>query len=176
MQHVNVKIFAAQSDINLVDAIAVFHHWIQDNVAPELMIDVADYKHVPDGPGIMLIGHQADYSLDESGGRLGLLYNRKVKVEGDAQAALRQAFDSALSAARRLESEPVFAGKLRFDDGDVEIVINDRLVAPNTDATWDALSPEIDRFFTSLWGAGKVSLERRGEPRDRFTVGVKRKA
>ena len=176
MQHVNVKIFAAQSDIDLVDAIAVFHHWIQDNVVPELLIDVADYKHVPDGPGIMLIGHQADYSLDETGGRLGLLYNRKVHVDGGPQAALGQAFDSAVSAARRLEAEPVFAGKLKFDDGDVEIIINDRFVAPNTDATWDALQPEIARFFTTIYGEGKFTLERRGEPRDRFTVGVKRTA
>jgi hypothetical protein len=115
VQHVNIKIFADKADIDLVDAIPIFHQWIQDRVAPELLIDVADYKHVPDGPGIMLIGHEADYSLDETGGRLGLLYNRKVAVEGNAQAALSQAFDSALSAAKRLETTEPFAGKLHFD-------------------------------------------------------------
>lgn len=176
MQHVNIKIFAVRSDIDLVDAIPVFHRWIQDKVAPELLIDVADYKHVPDGPGIMLIGHEADYSLDESGGRLGLLYNRKASVKGDSHAALQQAFDSALAAARRLESESVFAGTLSFDDGDVEVVINDRLIAPNTDATWEALRPELECFFSSLYGQGNFTIERRGEPRDRFTAGVKRKA
>lgn len=175
MQHVNVKIFAVRSDIDLVDAIPVFHRWIQDKVAPELLIDVADYKHVPDGPGIMLIGHEADYSLDESGGRLGLLYNRKASVEGDSQAALRQALDSALTATRRLESEPEFAGKLRFDQGDVEVVINDRLIAPNTDATWEALRPELECFFSSIYGQDNFAIERRGEPRDRLTAGVKRR-
>lgn len=176
MQHVNIKIFADRADIQIGDAIAVFHQWIQDSVAPELMIDVADYKHVPDGPGIMLIGHEADYSLDETGGRLGLLYNRKAAVEGDAQTALRQAFDAALTAARHLEAAAPFAGKLHFDEGDVEVIINDRLIAPNTDATWDALSPEIARFFASVYGEGHVALERRGEPRERFRVGVQRKA
>jgi len=176
VQHVNVKIFADRADIRIEDAIAVFHQWIQDSVAPELLIDVADYKHVPDGPGVMLIGHEANYSLDETGGRLGLLYNRKAAVQGDAQAALRQAFDAAGNAAKLLEEAAPFAGKLHFDEGDVEILINDRLLAPNTDDTWEALSPEVERFFTSIYGEGRVILERRGEPRERFRVGVKRKS
>jgi hypothetical protein len=174
VQHVNIKIAADKADVNIADAIPIFHQWIQDGAAPELLIDVADYKHVPDGPGIMLIGHQADYSLDESGGRLGLLYNRKASVDGDAQAVLGQAFDAALSAARRLEATAPFAGNLHFDEGDVEVIVNDRLLAPNTDTTWEALRPEISRFFDRLYGAGNFTLERRGEPRDRFQVAVKR--
>jgi hypothetical protein len=176
IQHLNIKIFADLADIRIGDAVAVFHQWIQDGVAPELLIDVADYKHVPDGPGVILIGHEANYSLDETAGRLGLLYNRKVAVQGDAQAALRQAFDAALNAARLLEAAAPFAGKLHFDEGDVEIIVNDRLLAPNTDATWEALRPEVERFFGSVYGEGRVSLERRGEPRERFRVGVRRAA
>ena len=124
----------------------------------------------------MLIGHEANYSLDETGGRLGLLYNRKAAVQGDAQAALRQAFHAARNATKLLEAAAPFAGKLHFDESDVEIVVNDRLLAPNTAATWEILSPEVERFFTSVYGEGRVLLERRGEPRDRFRVGVKRKA
>lgn len=176
MQHVNIKIFADRADIRLEDAIPVFHQWIQDSVVPELLIDVADYKHVPDGPGVLLIGHEANYSLDQTGGRLGLLYNRKAVVEGDAQTVLRQAFDAALSAARRLETAAPFAGRLHFDEGDVEVLINDRLLAPNTDATWEALRPELERFFASVYGEGRFTLERRGEPRERFRVGVRRTA
>ncbi len=176
MQHVNIKLFADRADIQLGDAIAVFHQWIQDSVAPELLVDVADYRHVPDGPGVMLIGHEANYSLDETGGRLGLLYNRKAVIEGDAQAALRQAFEAAQHAAQQLESAAPFAGKLHFDEGDVEVIVNDRLLAPNADATWEALRPEIERFFASVYGADRVHLERRGEPRERFRVGVRRKA
>ena len=176
IQHVNLKIFADRTDIQIGDAVAVFHQWIQDGIAPELLIDVADYKHVPDGPGVMLIGHEANYSLDETGGRIGLLYNRKAAVQGDAQAALRQAFNAAWNAARLLEAAAPFAGKLHFDEGDVEIIVNDRLLAPNTDATWEALSPEVERFFASIYGEDRVILERRGEPRERFRVSVKRKA
>jgi hypothetical protein len=175
LQHVNVKIYAAQVDIDLVEAIPVFHRWIQDSAAPELLIDVADYKHVPDGPGVMLIGFEADYSLDLAGGRLGLLYNRKIAGDGDPQKALSQAYGAASRAAKLLESEEAFAGKLRFDYGDVAIILNDRLLAPNTDETWNRLKPEFERFFTPIYGDGSFTLERVGEPRDRFTVSIRRK-
>lgn len=176
LQHVNIKIFAKQADIDLVDAIPVFHRWIQESVRPELLIDVADYKHVPDGPGIMLIGHQADYSLDEIDGRLGLLYNRKVPIDADAQGALAQAFESAVAAAKLLEEELPFVGSLKFDYGDVAVIVNDRALAPNTEATLQALRPEIERFFAGVFGDGNFTLIHVGEPRDRFQVEVKAKS
>src|SRR5579862_2780362 len=141
VQHVNIKIFASKADVDLTDAIPIFHRWIQESIRPEILIDVADYRHVPDGPGVMLIGHQADYSLDEQDGRLGILYNAKNAVDGDAQAVLRQAFQSAVAAGMLLESESAFKGKLAFDAGDVEVIVNDRALAPNNDATWNALGP-----------------------------------
>jgi hypothetical protein len=173
LQHVNIKIFASKTDIDLVDAIAVFHRWIQDNTRPELLIDVADYKHVPDGPGIMLIGHEADYSLDEAEGRLGLLYNRKKVVEGDSQATLAQAYQSAVAACQLLEADPAFAGKLKFDAGDCEVIINDRLIAPNNDATWQSHGPQIEAFFGGVLGQNAFKVEHLGEPRERFRASVK---
>src|SRR5882762_10312759 len=103
IQHVRVKIFAREpAPVDLGDAIAVFHRWIQERACPELLIDVADYRHVPNGPGVMLIGHEANYSLDTTKGRLGLLYYRK-QPGGSAQENLRQAYDAAMAACNRLE-------------------------------------------------------------------------
>src|ERR1700726_1324446 len=116
MQHVNIKIFAkTDAGLKVADAIPVFHRWIQKRDLPEMLIDVADYSHVPEGPGVLLIAHEANYSLDYARDRLGLLYNRKAKEAGDAQAQLRQAYDAALNACQRLEKEPEFKGKLHFD-------------------------------------------------------------
>jgi hypothetical protein len=176
VQHVNVKIFARQAEIDLADAIPVFHRWIQEDLRDEMLVDVADYRHVPEGPGVILVAHEAIYGLDLAEGRLGLLYNRKGALDGDTQANLRQAFMAALSACRLLEEEAPFAGKLRFDPGDCEVIINDRLIAPNTEETWQALRPELERFFGGLYGPGQFTLEWRGEPRDRFRVGVKANA
>ena len=65
------------------DFIPVFHKWIQDKSLPgHLLIDVADYSHIPDGPGIMLIAHEGYVSLDQENQKPGLLYMRKKDISG----------------------------------------------------------------------------------------------
>jgi hypothetical protein len=172
VQHVNVKVFAEGPPIELDGAIAVFHRWIQDSVCEELLIDVADYRHVPAGPGVLLVGHEANYSLDVSFNRLGLLYNRKVRDEGSPQDNLLRSFRAALAACRRLEQEPEFQGRLKFNAGACEVILNDRLLAPNTEATWQALKPEFEKFFDGLYGGIGYTFERSKDPRERFRVGV----
>jgi len=174
MQHVNIKIFASTGqNVNVADAIPVFHRWIQKRDLPELLIDVADYSHVPEGPGVLLIAHEANYSLDYARDQLGLLYNRKAMGSGDAQEQLRQAYDAALTACWRLEQEPEFKGALRFDSRHLEIVFNDRLLHPNTDESWRQVQPEAQRFFDGIFGPGKYSLRRAGEPRERLRMAIR---
>jgi hypothetical protein len=173
VQHLNVKIFAKDTaGVDLACAIPVFHRWIQDNVCEELLIDVADYRHVPAGPGVVLVGHEANYSLDLSGARLGLLYNRKAPADHNPRENLTQAFRAALSACRRLELEPEFHGTLKFNAGECQVILNDRLLAPNTKATWQALKADFENFFGGLYGAG-YTLDHSSDPRERFRVGVK---
>jgi hypothetical protein len=172
IQHVRVKIFAHEpAPTDLSGAIVVFHRWIQDRICPEMLIDVADYRHVPAGPGVVLIGHEANYSLDLTKNRLGLLYSRK-QAGGEAQENLQQAFDAAVAACRRLEQESAFAGKLQFNSADCEFSINDRLLAPNNDDTYRALMPEFERFFNGVWGQGAYFVERSREPRELFRIAV----
>lgn len=167
VQHINIKIFVADgAAVELDGAIPVFHRWIKDNVLPEMMIDVADYQHVPAGPGVMLIGHEANYSLDNRENRLGLLYNRKAALDGTFESRLAQAHDAAAAACDRLESEDLYRGKLRFDRGAIELAVNDRLLAPNNDDTWNSLGPEIEKHFRGC------SVQRVGEPRDLFRVSI----
>jgi|SRR5579883_916317 len=166
LQHLTVKIFAAENTADLADAIAVFQRWIQDAVCEELLIDVADYRHVPGGPGVLLAGHEADYTLNTT----GLTYHRKAVIDGNNQDKLLQAFFAALEACRRLEED--FAGKLKFDGGHCEVTVNDRLIAPNTDATWHAIEPDFRAFFDGLFGHSTYKLQHVGEPRERFRVAV----
>jgi hypothetical protein len=174
MQHVNIKIFAKSGqDINPADAIPVFHRWIQKRELPELLIDVADYAHVPEGPGVLLIAHEANYSLDYARGHFGLLYNRKAKADASAQDQLRQAYDSALAACHLLELEAEFGGNLEFDPAHLELTLNDQLLHPNTDEGWQEVAPEVQRFFDSLFGAGRYSVERGGEPRERLRATIR---
>ena len=173
VDHVNVKIFAREPvPTDLSPAIPIFHRWIQDDLLEELVIDVADYRHVPGGPGVVLIGDEGNYSLDRTFERLGLLYSQKRPVEGTLQDKLVKSFGSALLACSRLEDEPGFAGKLQFDVGQCEVILNDRLLAPNTPETWAVLQPEFVKFFDGLFGPGIYSIEHVGEPRERFRATV----
>jgi len=174
LQHVNVKMAAVDADgFDLTRVIPVFHRWIQDSVlTEELAIDVADYRHVPDGPGVILVTHQAIYGLDQGEGSLGLLYDRRTVVEGKPQERLLQAARAVLQACLLLEEEPALEGALRFDGGRLQVSVNDRAIAPNTDATDRILRPEVERLLESLWGAGNHAIERLGEPRDRYRLGA----
>src|SRR5580658_3847905 len=116
MQHINLKIFIRDAGaVDIDDAITVFHRWIREKACPEMLIDVADYRLVFAGPGVLLIGHEANYSLDNRENRLGLLYNRKAALDGTFQTRLGQAYRAAFEACDRLERETPFRGKLRFD-------------------------------------------------------------
>jgi len=170
-QHFQVKIFASPPwPDDLGAAIPVFHRWIQQRALPELLIDVADYRHVPAGPGVVLVAHEAFYSLDMRRNRLGLQYSRRAALEGTTESKLRQAMDAALLACSKLESEPEFAGSLRFNTGALEIRVNDRLLAPNTPETWANLRPAIDSCLDAIWGRGAYRIEPSGDARELFAV------
>ena len=176
VQHFNVKVFAtSDSQIAWHDFIPVFHRWIQQRSVPELLIDVADYAHVPAGPGVVLVAHEAIYSFDNRANRPGVLYNRRTTVDGTDEDKLRQACTAASSAADLLENEPELKGRVRFDRSAYEVFVNDRLLAPNTDETFDRLSPAIGSVMSEQLG-GPVELEWDSNPRGLFRVIVRRQA
>lgn len=170
VQHINIKFYLENPEtVKLADFAAVFNAWIQNQRLEELLIDVADYLHVHNGPGIMLIGHEADYSLDQRAGRLGLLYNRKEQLEGTTGEKLTQATRAALTAAQILEKE----NGLKFNGSEMQVIVNDRLLVPNTAETFATLGLEIKSFFNQLYNGAGYSLTHNDDPRERFTVNVK---
>jgi hypothetical protein len=174
LQHVNVKLLLeTNGELRLEPLIPVFHSWIEDQNGDELLIDVADYTHVPAGPGIVLIGHEGNYSVDNTGNRLGVRYNRKMAVEGGNQESLAQAARAALRACERLETEPRLGSSFRFNGRDIEIFINDRLIAPNNGATRDAFDTDFHTFSERLFRGKEYSISYGADPRSRFTAFVK---
>jgi hypothetical protein len=151
--------------------IPVFHRWIKQHALPELTIDVANNQHVPDGPGVVLIGHGADYFLDEGEGRPGLLHNRKRAGLAPAER-LGDLARRTLNAASLLEKDLALTGKIKFATNELLFRVNDRLVAPNTDATFVALKPELDALAKTLF-AGPYELARVGGAKELFAVRIK---
>ena len=170
LQHINIKFYLENPEtVSLAEYGTVFNSWIQGQRLEELLIDVADYLHVHHGPGIMLIGHEADYSLDQRAGRLGLLYNRKEQLDGTNLQKLVKAAHAALAAAQILEQE----NGLKFIGSEVQMIVNDRLLVPNTADSFEALEPDLQSFFTALYDGAGHELEYLANPRERFTVNVK---
>jgi hypothetical protein len=179
LQHVNVKLLVGKSapsdvkDADLEPLIPIFNDWIKERAFGDLLLDVADYRHVPAGPGVILIGNEGDYSVDNSGNRLGIRYNRKAPLDGGNQDRLRQATRAALAASQRLEAEPRLHGKLRFGGRDLQIFFNDRLLVPNLPATKQAAEPELDVFFRKLFRGGEYSVSNHAaDPRKLFSISV----
>ena len=166
-----LKVFAEPAaGLELESFIPVFHDWIKHERLAELLIDVANYAHVPQGPGVALIGHGSDYFMDEGEGRLGLLYNRKREAP-EPGARLADTFRRAIHAALLLEKEDTLGGKLRFRSHEWLFRINDRLAAPNGEATLAAVKPELDAFCGKLFEGG-YQLQRVGTSRHLFAVRI----
>ncbi len=173
LQHINVKIYASTPEaIRLEDVILIYHRWIQDGQLPELLIDIADYSHVPAGPGVLLVGHEAHYRVEPGPEqRMGALYDVRVKRDGSNQDKLRHAIGGALRAAAKLETDELWKGKVRFNAGDMMIMVNDRLGVPNTDAAFAAIRDDLQAAFVAITGSQPATLERvSADPRERLTL------
>lgn len=176
----DLKVFAAEgSSVEPDEMIPVFHRWIQTRYLDDLLIDVADYCHVPEGPGVILVGHDAQYAFDLGDGRPGLLYSRRRETHASLEGPetledrLASVFRSALAACRKLESESALAGRLRFRGDEMVLRVNDRLRAPNTDAAAETLRPALEALLRRLYPGVSFEIEREGEPRDLLTLRIR---
>jgi len=170
LQRIGIKLFAEDSAaINVVDLIPVFHSWIQKQaVDSHLLIDVHNYSHIHEGPGILLVADEGNFSMDSAGGRMGLLYYRKKGADG-----FRSVFKAALQACSLLEADPAFFGKIRFRTDEMQIVANDRLLAPNSDETLTAVRPQLMNWLKSVSPESQITLTRSSvNPKERFALRV----
>ena len=172
LQKINVKFFVGESNgVPLTAFINIFHSWIQASDGD--YYDLAEYSHMASGPGILLIAHEANISIDNTGSRLGLLYNQKQPMQGSNREKLHSTFRSALDYCRRVEGEPSLQGKFKFRGDEALILINDRLHAPNTERTFRALKPDLEDLARALYGGADFTLRRNTDPKQRFTVQIK---
>jgi hypothetical protein len=171
-QKLAVKLFLQDpTQAHGLKLLPVFQQWIQFHAMDEhLMIDVADYDHVPDGPGTVLVSHEANLYVDHLGGRPGLTYQRKQPLPGPFADRLAQVFRHTLEAAARLEQHP----GLRFRTDELTFRIADRLLAPNTSETFEAVRLDLEAFTLKLFGPqGSYELTHEASPDKLFEVTIK---
>ncbi len=167
-----IKYFVENPDaVDLSAFIGIFQTWIQVKKLEGVLIDVADYRHVHEGPGIVLIGHDSDYGIDLSRGRLGLLYTRKRQVDDSLLKQLYNAFRLSLTAASLLEAESALQGKLKFCTDELEIRFTDRLRVPNRPESLELVRDEVATALAAVYASTPVSFAPvSSDPRQLFTV------
>ncbi len=167
LQRFSLKLFADPVSAGAPSTmIPVFHRWIQEHAVPGLLIDVADYTHLVDGPSVLLVAHEANYALDATGGRPGLSYSRKQPLEGAFPDRLAAAAAALIVAARRLQEDTsrMTGGGVKFPGNDLEFVANDRLAAPRNADTESALRNDLAAFGGRLFGGADVEIQALDDP------------
>jgi hypothetical protein len=164
-QRLSVKFFVEGSTpVDLAPFIPLFHRWIQNNTVEGLLIDVASYQHVPDGPGVLLIAHEVDYSLDLTGGKPGLLVRRK-RYEGNGELAgiLRDTLRKAALAATALHADS--SAGVQINARTVEITLIDRLRTPNTPESLATATRHIEPVLHEIYPEGFEMRQGSTDPR-----------
>ena len=133
------------------DIVPIFQRWIQEHTVDGMLIDVIDYKHVPEGPGVLLIADEGDYAYDLGDGEIGLNYIRKRAIPDDLADALRLTFHHALKAAIALEADA--PGDIVFDYASAKISFLDRMRYRNDPAVFDALRAELAEILSAIYGS-----------------------
>jgi len=169
-----VKFFIEDpSKLKVEDFVPVYHRWIRNGALPDhQLIDVGDYKHVHEGPGTVLVGHEANVYADLGEGRLGLMYVRKQPLPGSFPDRLRAVFNYALSACAMLEDETTLPIPIRFRTDEAVFRMNDRLFAPNTRQTFEMVKDDLERFLRNLYRSDQIVLRHEPNPESLFEVKI----
>lgn len=173
LRKVNVKFMVEKGgEIPLGDLIPLFHRLIQEDLLEGMLVDVAEYTHVHQGPGVLLIAHECNYSIDEENGKRGLLYNQKKVGDGKPETHLKLALQRALKACLVLEGLPELQGKLAFAPGKLQVFVNDRLGGTSPSENHERLEKVLRPVLEGLYG-GKLLLAPEMDPMRRTGFEVK---
>jgi hypothetical protein len=170
LSRLGIKLFATDADaVRAKDFVPIFHSWIQKQaVDNHQLIDVHDYTHIHNGPGVLLVAHEGNFSTDLADGKPGIAYFRKQAAGNTTEDAVRVSLRSALQAASLIEAEPSLDGRVRFRRDEMLVISNDRLAAPNDATTFASIKPSLAKIF----GAAATFTPVSAGTRDRLTIRV----
>lgn len=168
-----IKFFVDAGRLDILKLIPVYHRWIQQSTLDDLLIDVADYTHVPAGPGMMLIAYEGNYALDETDHERGVVYYSKQPITGELPERFAQVARKALKAAALMSADAELEGALKVPGNHLQFLANDRLVAPNTDEAYAGLEPALKVFLDRLYAGARYTLTRETHPKARLSVQVR---
>jgi len=173
LQKFGVKLFLnTNGSYKSKDFIPVFHSWIQNKaVEDHLLIDVADYSHIQDGPGVMLVAHEGNFSLDQESQHPGIMYMRKTDIGGDFKGRFIHVLSTAIQAANNLSDNNINI-EVDFIRNSFRFIANDRRVAENTLENQKLYKNGVQKALIELYPTCEVKYEDISRENERlaFTV------
>ena len=173
LQKFGVKLFLnTNGNYDSKDFIPVFHSWIQEQVVSDhLLIDVADYSHIPDGPGVMLIAHEGHFSLDQENHQPGIMYMRKTDIMGDFTERFKNVLEIVIQAANNLSDNNINK-EVDFISNSFRFITNDRRIAENTLENQNLYQDEVQKILAEVYPNNTVQYEDLSSENERlaFTI------
>jgi len=132
--------------------IALFHKWIQEQkVENHLLLDVADYSHVPNGLSIILIAHEADFALDTENHTIGFSYTRKQDWPESADVLSKRiqlCLEENTKAAKFLADSNI----PEVDFEAIEVRLVDKLAVPETPEEQAVVKAAFETALKEVYG------------------------
>lgn len=165
LQRIDVKLLLdCPPDPDLDQFLVIFDRWRKADDHPADWVDLADYAHMPGGPGILIAGKRDTFSVNLNPPGPGLLTSVRRGLEGSLEDRFREALRRAREFNAAVLAEPEFPAEFSVREGAWEIYVNDRLGFPNTDPTDWLVRPAV----AAALGVVPESLTRDLDSRNRL--------
>ncbi len=165
LQRIDVKLLLdCPPDPDLDQFLVIFDRWRKADDHPADWVDLADYAHMPGGPGILIAGKRDTFSVNLNPPGLGLLTSVRSGLEGSLEDRFHEALRRAREFNAAVMAEPEFPAEFSVREGAWEIYVNDRLGFPNTDPTDRLVRPAV----AAALGVAPGSLTRDPDSRNRL--------
>ena len=173
LQKFGIKLYlTTNGSFDSKDFIPVFHNWIQDKIVDDhLLIDVADYSHILDGHGVMLVAHEGNFSLDQESQQPGIMYMRKTEIAGSFKERFNTVLSTVIKAANRL-SDININKQVDFKPNLFRFIANDRLYEENTADNQDLYKQKIQKALDGKYPGRQLEFGDFADKNERlaFTV------
>lgn len=169
LQRIDLKLLLEVDGEPDLDAfLVIFDRWRKQKDHPCDWVDLADYAHMPTGPGILIVGKRDAFSVNLNAPGPGLLTSTRRGLAGTLEQRFRAAFDRARDLNAAVLAEAEFPAEFKPRQGNWEVFVNDRLQFPNSDAS-DA---EIRPALAAALGMAPGALRRRAQRSGRLGYSV----
>ena len=170
LQRIDVKLLLdCPPDPDLDQFLVIFDRWRKADDHPADWVDLADYAHMPGGPGILIAGKRDTFSVNLNPPGPGLLTSVRSGLEGSLEDRFREALRRAREFNAAVMAEPEFPAEFSVREGAWEIYVNDRLGFPNTDLTDRLVRPAV----AAVLGVAPELLTRDLDSRNRLGYSAK---